>query len=68
LDSDGQKSDILIEEQTKIAYCAEEGIKTANIATRLGCHPATVFKHIALFKKMQKNRRQRQGKAMFPRP
>jgi hypothetical protein len=32
-------------------------MKTADIATRLGHHPAAVCKHIALFKKMPKKKR-----------
>jgi hypothetical protein len=48
-DGDGVKSDISFEEKTNIACWAEERIKTADIAGRLGRHPAAVHKHIALF-------------------
>jgi hypothetical protein len=51
----GQKSDISLEEKIKIGCWSEEGVKTAEITARLGCHPAAVHKHIALLKKMLKN-------------
>ncbi len=50
----GRKRDISLEEKLKIVCWAEEGIKTAKIAARLGRHPAAVRKHIVLFKKMPK--------------
>jgi hypothetical protein len=50
----GRKHDISLEEKIKVACWAEEGVKTAEIAARLGRHPASVRKHIALFKKMPK--------------
>ncbi len=34
----GKKSDISVEEKTKIIWVAQEGIKTAEIAARLGRH------------------------------
>jgi hypothetical protein len=51
----GRKSDISLEEKIKIGCWAEEGVKTAETAARLGRHPAAVCKHIVLFKKMPKN-------------
>jgi hypothetical protein len=51
----GRKRDISIEEKIKIGCWADEGAKTAEIAARLGRHPAAIRKHIAVFKKMPKN-------------
>jgi hypothetical protein len=51
----GRKRDISIEEKIKIGCWADEGVKTAEIAARLGRHPAAIRKHIAILKKMPKN-------------
>jgi hypothetical protein len=51
----GRKSDISLEEKIKIGCWVDEGIITAEIAARLGRHPAAIRKHIAVFKKMPKN-------------
>ncbi len=45
----GRKSDISVEEKTTIICLAQEGIKTAEIAARLGRHPAAVRKKYRCF-------------------
>jgi hypothetical protein len=44
--------DITVEEKTKILCWKEEGVSTAEIATRLGCHPAAVQRQYVVLKKL----------------
>lgn len=51
----GRKKDISLEEKTRIVCWAQEGVKTTEIAARLGRHPAAVRKHLAVLRKQPEN-------------
>lgn len=46
----GRKKDISVEEKAKIMCWQQEGVKTSEIAERLGRHPSVIRKHVALLK------------------
>ncbi len=48
----GKRKDTTVEEKTKILCWKEEGVSTADIAARLGCHPTAVRRQYAIFKNL----------------
>jgi hypothetical protein len=48
----GKRKDITVEEKTKILCWKEEGVSTADIAARLGRHPAAIRKQYAILKNL----------------